>query len=188
MQVYQASIRYDENTIARMDRAINDSFFFSRKICFLGICIALIAGGALMGVTTTMGIIALLTGCLLLPSVSSLKSRNARQVLRAMRGRTLKMEYTFSGKKFTCAIASGDTSSYEYDSIIRLVEEKDYLYLFQKPTQACMVDIATLCPNQLAEFKESMTKKTGLQWTKPLSILSFSFRQCRFNRENTRRR
>ena len=176
MQVYQASIRYDENTIARMDRAINDSFFFSRKICFLGICIALIAGGALMGVTTTMGIIALLTG------------RNARQVLRAMRGRTLKMEYTFSGKKFTCAIASGDTSSYEYDSIIRLVEEKDYLYLFQKPTQACMVDIASLCPNQLAEFKESMTKKTGLQWTKPLSILSFSFRQCRFNRENTRRR
>ena len=186
MQEYKASIRYDEGTVARLDRAISDSFFFSRRLCFYGICIALIAGGAFMGITTSAGMIALLMGCLLLPSASSVKSRNARQVVRAIKGRSLKMEYSFYEKEFVCSISSGDTTHNPYSSVIRLVEEKDYLYLFQKPTQACMVDVSTLSPAGTAEFKEFLSRKVGLQWTTPLSLFSLSLRKVRFNRENTR--
>ena len=185
MPKYTASIQYNKETIERLDAAICSTFHFSRRVCYLMICLALILGGGIMGFGTTPGMLSLLMGCLLLPSVNSIKSRNARQILRVMDGRTMTMEYAFDENGFSCLVGDGK-SEYSYDSIIRIVEEKEYLYLFQKKTQACMIDIATIPVDQRANFKAFITKKTGIQWTKPMTFRTFSLYQYQFNRRNTR--
>lgn len=185
MQKFTASIQYDRETICRLDTVIENTFRFSRKAYLLICCFILIGVGVFMGMNTPTGIVCILLGCVCLPSVNSLQSRNARQIIQAMDGRTMRMIYTFYSGEFTCS-AGGQTNTYRYDSIIRLVEDKGYLYLFQSATKACMIDINTLEPNRPKEYKRFISKRVGLEWTEPVTFRTLSISQHRFNRRNTR--
>ena len=172
--------------MGRLDNAIASTFFFARRIYFLVLCVILIAGGAALGMGNIYGVLSIVLGCVLLPSVGSAKSRNARQIIRYLNGRTLTMHYTFREDGFTSQVG-GEPSENSYDTVIRLVEEKDYLYLFQKPTQACMVDVSTLEPPVLEDFKAFISARVGVAWTPLNTFRNFGVRQHRYNRENTRR-
>lgn len=183
---YKACIRYDEKTVGQLDTAISNTFFFARRIYFLVLCVILIVGGTALGMGSTYGIISILLGCVLLPSVGAVKSRNARQIIRYLNGRSLTMEYVFRDDGFTSQVGNEPLKS-SYDSVIRLVEENGYLYLFQKKTQACMVDVSTLEPAALEDFKRFVSQRVGLAWTPLNTLRNIGVRQYRLNRENTRR-
>ena len=70
--------------------------------------------------------------------------------------------------------------------MIRLVSFKEYMYLFPNRTQAMMIDKNTLKPKDEDGFRDFLTEKTGLEWTRPMSVFTISLKQIRFNRKNTR--
>lgn len=187
MQRYTAGIVYDETTITKLDQIRTSTFRFSQRVVFLLLCIALIIGGVALGTGTVSGMICIVLGAFLIPSAGNMKSSNARQVLRAMKGKMLRMTYGFNDADFTCT-AGENTTSNRYDAVIRMVEDDRYFYLFQTAMQVCMIDKETLKPENIGDFKVFLEKKVGLAWTKPVTFRSFSIAQMRFNKKNTRRK
>ena len=59
--------------------------------------------------------------------------------------------------------------------MVRLVEDKEYLYLYISRESAYMVDRSTVEPGDSGKLKEFLAGKTGLDWTKPFSLLTFRF-------------
>ena len=102
-----------------------------------------------------------------------------------MNGKTLKVEYTFEEDRFWCE-APGEKADFTYDSIVRMVEAPDFLYLFPNAGQAYMIDLETLKDGETESFKKFLSEKVGLQWTKPVSLMTTSLKQIRFNKKNTR--
>lgn len=183
---YGASIDYNEKTVAKLDNAVNSTFFFSKRVSALVTCVLMIGGGVFLGFDNTVGVICTLLGCFMLPSVGSIRSRNARQIIKVLNGRPLTMHYVFRNDGFSSTVGE-ETQENRYHTVIRLVEEKGYLYLFQKVTQACMVDTSTIEPAELENFKKFISKHVGLAWTPMNTFRNFSFQQRRFNKENTRK-
>ena len=91
MQRYTAGIVYDETTITKLDQIRTSTFRFSQRVVFLLLCIALIIGGVALGTGTVSGMICIVFGAFLTPSAVNMKSSNARQVLRAMKGKMLRI-------------------------------------------------------------------------------------------------
>ena len=67
-----------------------------------------------------------------------------------------------------------------------MVEDPEFLYLFPNANQAYMIDLSTLEGVTKDELKSFLAKKVGLEWTKPMSMLTLNLRQLRFNKANTR--
>lgn len=69
----------------------------------------------------------------------------------------------------------GSHSGIAYSSLIRLVEDEGYLYLYISRLSAYMIDKATVAPD-VASLKALIGKQTGLTWTRPTSFFNFSLR------------
>ena len=66
------------------------------------------------------------------------------------------------------------------NAFIRLVEDGDYLYLFQSSQYGTMVKKSTVQGNGEADgLKRFLTEKTSLKWVAPPSVLSFNLKHIR---------
>ena len=102
-----------------------------------------------------------------------------------MNGKTLTVSYSFQDDCFWCE-APGEKADYTYDTIARMVEQPDFLYLFPNANQAYMIDTETLEGGDLSSFKSFLAEKVGLEWTKPVSLLTLNLKQLHFNKKNSR--
>ena len=67
-----------------------------------------------------------------------------------------------------------------YSAFIRLVEDEDYLYLFQSSKYGTMVKKSTVQGDGEADgLKRFLTEKTSLKWVAPPSVLSFNLKHIR---------
>lgn len=186
MEEYKASIEYNPDTLRRLNKVVTNTFQLKLKVFYLAVCIGLMVAGASVGLQNPSGIALIAIGCFLLPSVRVLERIRAEQAIRSMNGQVLKVEYLFHKNQFIC---SSDTEQniFEYSSILRLVEEKDYLYLFPNAKQAYMIDVASICPADKEKFRSFLSRKVGLEWTRPFTLLTLNLRKLQFNRKNTRK-
>ena len=185
MKEYHASIVYNPFTLRKLNAVISATFRYGLKMFYIGVCVVLLVLGARIGLQTPRGIALICIACFLLPSVRAIDKNRAEQTIRKMNGKTLKVEYTFEEERFWCE-APGEKADFTYDSIIRLVEDPDFLYLFPNAGQAYMIDLKTLEEGDREPFKAFLSEKVGLEWTKPVSLLTFNLKQLRFNKKNTR--
>lgn len=185
MKEYHASIEYNPTTLRKLNAVIVATFRYGLKMIYLGICVVLLVVGARIGLQTPRGVALICIACFLLPSSRAMDKNRAEQQIRRMNGKTLTVRYTFQKDRFWCE-APGEKKDFPYGSLVRLVEQPGYLYLFPNAQQAYMVDTATLKEGELEEFKAFLEKQVGLKWTKPMSMLTLNLRQLRFNKANTR--
>ena len=185
MNEYRASVVYNPYTLRKLNTVISGTFRYGLKMFYVGVCVALLVAGAMSGLQTPKGVAMICIACFLFPSVRAIDKNRAEQALRKMNGKTLKVEYTFGEDGFRCE-APGEKAEFTYDSIVRLVEQPDFLYLFPNASQAYMVDLSTLEEGKAEPFKAFLSEKVGLEWTKPVSLLTFNLKPLRFNRKNTR--
>ena len=171
MSKYTAKIVYDEKTVLKLDSVITSMYNMKRRLVPLALCVILILCGIYAGFNTAKGVICILMGAFLFPIATKSESSQARQILQVMKGRVLTMEYSFEKDKFICKTLNGETEC-GYNTIIRLVEDNDYMYLFQKTTQACMIDKKTLTPATPTAFKRELSEATGMKWERPKSLMS----------------
>lgn len=185
MPKFSASIEYNSDTIMELSSAINNTFKIGFKAIYLVICIALIAIGSIIGFHSLVGIVCIAIGCFLLPSINANEKRQAREQIKQMNGHTLHVDYCFHDSHFICFDAK-ERNKFPYNSIIRLVKNVDYYYMFPNVSQAYMIDRSTIQPADMNKFENFISDKVGLQWTQKISLLTFSLKKWRFNKANTR--
>ena len=61
--------------------------------------------------------------------------------------------------------------SISYKKIVRLTEDKFYLYIIMSKDSICMIDKNTVRPDNVAELKEFLANKTHLYWQNEKSFL-----------------
>lgn len=186
MTEYKASIEYTPNNMKKLGAIIDNTFHFGIKVGYCLICLALIFYACSIGFETPSGMIGIALGCLLLPSVNAFEHQRTNTAIRNMRGEILRVNYTFQDKSFFC-VTEKERNEFQYNGIIRLVKTQDFLYMFPNRKQAYMIDISSIQPVGTEMFKAFISRKTDLQWTSKLSLLSLNIRVFRFIRDNTRK-
>ena len=182
---YKASIVYEPTTLRRLNKAITSTFHSKLKAIYLAICLGLMFIGVQVGLATSKGVALVCIAVFILPSIRLLDRNKAEQMIQRLNGKTVRLDYSFEDDRFVCE-GEGERNEFRYDSIIRLVEESDYLYMFPNSAQGYMIAVSTIQGVGVEKFKQFISKKTGLEWTKPVSLFIVNLRQLRFNKKNTK--
>ena len=66
-----------------------------------------------------------------------------------------------------------------YKKITRLVEDKQYLYLFLSRNSVCMMEKDSVKPADIMAFAQFMEEKTGLKWRAEKPFLNMSIYDLR---------
>lgn len=187
---YQAHIKYEEATIREMDKTLQNSFHFGRKILLCALALLCLGIGVRLTINNTWGLILIILGCFIAPygTFYTLPGAKANASMEMLKGKSFYMAYDFQPHEVLCRVkSSSEPTRYTYHSFYRLIDTGDYVYLCTNKEQACMVDTRTLQPDDREAFLSFIAKKVGLEWTKPNGWLNLSIRSIRHNRANTRK-
>lgn len=170
MPIYRAKMKHSQATIRKLIQTGYDVFRFKRKLLNAAIAFGLILFGLYADPTMFMPLIALFAGCVLLANLNAVPRMQANEVLKQMGGKFPKSDYSFYEKEFKF-YDKGDPIP--YSRLIRLIEDKQYLYLYVSEQSAYMVDKGTVTGGDVSELKTYLEIETDLKWSRPASLFSF---------------
>lgn len=171
-KLYEAKIEHTEDTIRTMYVTEHQTYHQSSIMARIGIGLAMILAAFMIDIPYVAKVLLLALGCWLLVSRDFSSINRAEDVIEKRHGSFPVMEYAFYHKDM---VLSGEGKMHlKYDSIQRLIEDKDYLYLFQGKNSVCMLEKSSVQPNNLEEFMQFIAEKTGLAWRQNKSLLSMN--------------
>ena len=172
MPVYTAKMKHSEATIIRLAETQDNTFQYGKKLLRIVLALFMIGLGLYVGGGYLMPMFCLFIGCVLISGLNTRARYNGKKIYRQLNGKTLESDYSFYEKGFKF-YEGGELIPYK--KLVRLVEDKEYLYLYISRESAYMVDRSTVEPGDSGKLKEFLAGKTGLDWTKPFSLLTFRF-------------
>lgn len=172
MKRYTAHIHHTYDTILRMCRALDDTFFFKRKMLMALAGVALTVLGV-WNMENIAGILMLMIGCWMLVSLNLPAKNQADNIKKALGGVYPQNKYEFFDKHFVLFAQNQDIVN--YSSLIRLVEDDGFCYLCLNENAGYMLEKASL-GQDLEKFKAFMAKATGLEWKKPYRLATFNIK------------
>ena len=167
MKRFTAHITHTYDTILRMCRAMDDTFFFRRKISMVIIGVMLTVFGV-WNMDNVVGILFLMIGCWLLASLNLPAKNQADNVRKALAGKYPANKYEFFDKHFVLYAQNQDIIN--YSNLIRLVEDEMYCYLWISRSASYMIEKYSL-GKEIENFKAFMEKQTGKEWEKPQKLM-----------------
>lgn len=185
-KLYEAKIEHTEDTIHTLYITEHQTYHQSRILARLGIGFALVLLAVMASIPTVAKILLMALGCWLLVSKDFASVNRAEDALEKRKGNLPVMEYTFYNKDM---LLSGEGKMHlKYSSFQRLIEDKDYLYLFQGPNSVCMLEKSSIKPQSPEEFMKFIEEKTGLTWRQNKSLLSMNLSDLMKALKDRRRR
>lgn len=169
---YYGKIEHTEKTIMALYRAQYHVFETPQMLLWMGIGFAVILIAAFAPLPGWARTILLLIGAWLVISMDFPSQVRADRAVDARRGNLPKMEYEFH--KDAVKISGEGSMSIAYKNIVRLIDDKSYLYLIMGKDSICMVDRATIKPKSVDDLKEFLSDKTGLDWQSEKSLLALN--------------
>lgn len=169
---FYGKIEHTEKTIMALYRAQYHAYEKPQMLLWMGFGFALIMIAAFATIPMWAKTILLLIGAWLVISMDFPSQVRADRAVEARRGNLPKMEYEFH--KDAVKVSGEGSMSIPYKKIVRLAEDKGYLYMFMDKDSICMVDRNTIKPKSVDEFKEFIAKKTGLDWQNEKSLLAMN--------------
>ena len=170
MPIYRAKMKHNASTIKKLIQTGYDVFQFKRKLINTVIAFGLIIFGLYADQSMFMPWIALFVGCVMIANINVIPKRQARDVLQHMGGKFPKSDYRFYEKEFEF---NEKEEAVPYKRLIRLIEDKDFLYLYVGEQSAYMVDKGSVTGGDVSELKTYLEIETGLKWSRPASLMSF---------------
>lgn len=172
---YEGRIEHTEDSIHALFKTQYYTYQFARVIRRAVLGLALVALALFAGFPIWGEIILLAVGCWLIVGRDFPATYRAEEAIEARKG---VLPIT------TCAFSAGHAEIHEggvskklrYDQFEKLVQDKDYLYLFLGRESIVMIDRQTVAPGTDAELMEFIEKKTGKKWEARLSLLSMNLR------------
>jgi len=171
MARYTASMKHDARTIGKLVETQQRTFQFGRRAAHLLVSVLLILYGLFVGKGSFTSYLALVAGCVMVTGLNAGIRRHAQRIVQQMDGDFPQSRYTFFEKGFRFYDKGEEIP---YGKLVRLVEDREYLYLYISGQSAYMVDQSTISGGSPAELKAFLRAKTGLSWTRPNSLLTFS--------------
>ena len=185
MTVYTAKIDHSEATIRTMARAQFDAFRPKGFYVLLLLSLGFLASALFIpGLSQALKILFIVLGSFLIVGLNSPPRQLADQIIRSLNGRFPRIGYRFQ-EEFAALSGTDTTDRLQYDEIIRLVEQPDYLYLFIRNRSAYMIERSSIQPSE-AGLMDLLKRKTGLAWTRNTSVLNTSLKSLRQQRQNTK--
>lgn len=173
MAKYRAKMQHSKDTIYKLVQTQYDTFQFHKKLIHTLIAFGLILFGLYADQSMFMPLIALFVGCVMLANLNAYPKAQAKEVLKMMGDNYPQSDYYFGGGSFTF---NKEAEPVPYRKIIRLVEDREYLYLYVSKQSAYMVDKRTISRGEDLDLKEFLAIETGLKWTRPASLLRFNLK------------
>ena len=119
----------------------------------------------------------LLVGAWLLVSRDFPAAVRADRALTQRKARLPDMHYGFGPG--AVRLTGEGSMDIPYGNFTRLVEDRQYLYLFVSRNSVCMMEKASLKPADLMAFAAFLEEKTGLKWRAEKPFLSMSLYDLR---------
>ena len=170
MALYQAKMKHSAATITQLMITRYNTFQYGKKVIRFVIALILIGYGLYGDNTLFMPMVCLFIGCVMVANLNQAPKSLAKAVIRQMGGQFPESHYEFEKNAFRF---HAEADPVPYQKLIRLVEDKQYLYLYVSEDSGYMVDKATISGGTLADLKEFLASGSGQKWTRPNSLLTF---------------
>ena len=160
---YDIQTTYDSAAITAMTRMTYDLFHpqVSGRLLVIA-CAMLLAGG--IGASSTENpifIILIALGCFVLTSAEYGAKGTAKQIIAAQKGNFPLMKFSF--RQDNIVVTTPDvTGVVHYDILIRLAENRQYLFLFSSERAAYVLNKEDIPQAELNDFKAFLSEKTGI--------------------------
>lgn len=175
--LYRARISHTEKTIEQLYKTQYFVYEKPRMIARLLIGFSLVAAAVAVALPTWGRAVLLLIGAWLLVSRDFPAAVRADKALTERKARLPDMEYSFWADKIH--LSGEGNMDISYKNLTRLVEDRQYLYLFLDRNSVCMMEKASLKPADIMAFASFLEEKTGLKWQAEKPFLSLSLYDIR---------
>ncbi len=173
MKPYYAGIQQSRETITRYSRVQFNIFKSRTKLAVICFAAGLVVIGlALLNSYKALAVILVFLGCIVFANQDAGANYTANLVIDMFQGKFPRLKYAFFSSGFLIA---DNEKEIPYRSLIRLVEDDEYLYLFQSDKLGYMIKSSTVIGDRgLQGLKELLAEKTKLKWTRQNRFLTFS--------------
>ncbi len=171
---FTAAIQYSEKTVRKLAEVQYTTFNFTKKIGQMLLGVALILAGIFIG--SHAAIVALFVGCIVIVSLDFLPRQTAKQICRQYNGSFPNVKYYFTHTGLRTQMVPEEAP---YKTMVRLIDDGTYLYLFLKDHSAFMVEKATVKGGSVDALKTMVESRSGLQWKKPFSLIGLKIKDIR---------
>ena len=170
---YTALMKHNAESIEKLVLMQYNSFQVRNKLVRVAFAFVMLVYGV---VTAGKGLftsyLCLILGSMILAGLNVRPKSNARKLIAQMNGTFPSSEYYFTDHGFR---DSKDGKEIPYQKLIRLIDDKDFLYLYISKESAYMVDNRSVYgADGLKGLKTLIKEKTGLSWRKPSSFWTFN--------------
>ena len=182
MKLYTAKMQHSAETVRKFTLLQYNTFEWWRKGGILLLSVVLILLGLSLHSPVPV-ILCLFAGCILLTNSNARATSVADGVIEAMHGNFPLLSYSFTESVFS---DGEDRPEVPYRKLYRLIADEEYLYLFVSKASGYMVQKASVEGEKGADgLMELISQQSGLKWTRPFSLLSFSLRDVLGNRRKS---
>lgn len=171
MAAYEAKMKHSAETITKLMIMRYNTFQYGRKLIRFVISLVLIAYGLYGDKTLFMPLVCLFVGCVMIANLNQAPKSLAKKVIAQMGGQFPQSAYRFESSSFSF---HKETPAVPYSKLIRLIEDKQYFYLYVSEDSGYMVDRSTVSGDGAAGLKAFLAEKTGMKWFRPNSLLTFN--------------
>ncbi len=169
---YTARIDHTEKTINALFRAEYHAFEQRRMLFRFLLGLGLILAAFLVPMPKWVKAILLLLGAWFAASLDFPSQIRADRTIEARHGVLPGMRYEFHPDR---VVLTGEGSmTIPYGKFTRLMQDRDYLYLFISRDSVCMLERASLKPQPPETFMRFIEEKTGLNWRREFSYFSLN--------------
>ena len=169
---YRAKIDHTEKTILTLFRVEYHVYEQKKMLLRFLIGLAIVFIGVFAPLPKWARAVLMLIGAWLIASLDFPSQLRADRTLETRKGVLPRMNYTFYEDEFR--ISGEGAMSIPYQKLNFLIESRDYLYLFLSRDSVCMLERASLQPNDSDAFKAFLTEKTSLVWRQEKGLLSIN--------------
>ena len=172
---YQGRIDHTEDTIQGLFEAQYNIYRTGRVVLTAAAGVVLVAAGLFAPVPTLVQGLLVLAGCLLFVGRDFPAIVRAEGVIEARGGVLPSSVCTFCAGHMELE-EGGIQKKLRYEKLDRIVQDRQYLYLFFGPESVVMVDRAKIQPGTAEDVMKLVSERTGKQWEAPFSLLTFNLR------------
>lgn len=167
---YTASIDHSEKTIERLYRTQRRTYDKGRILLRLVLGFGMVLAAALVALPTWLKAILLLVGAWLMASGDFPAQIRADRAVQDRGGSLPKMRYEFYEDHLK--LTGEGSMNIGYRKLNRLLEDREFYYLFLERDSVCMIDRESLKPAKQEDFRLFLENATGLNWRQEKSFLS----------------
>lgn len=176
--LYTALMKHNAGTIEKLVLMQYNTFQVRNKLIQILLSLLFIGYGVFTfrsGMVTSY--LCLFLGCVMIAGLDVRAKSNARKIIAQMNNRFPSSEYYFTSTGFK---DSEKSKAIPYTELIKLIDDRKYLYLYVSKESAYMVANASLYGDGgLEGLKTLLSEQAGIKWSRPASFWNFNIYSLR---------